>query len=100
MQNQRNIIEGLITGSAHQAAVTGNRRCPSCEGRQLNVLFNERLELDCCGYCGGIFFDRGELAGETAPATIKEAAADRPRISEVTAVESTIWSVLMFLSGN
>ena len=35
-------------------------KCPKC-GHDMNVKSIEGIEVDECGFCEGIFFDRGEL---------------------------------------
>lgn len=36
--------------------------CPDCPSGAYHVLRTERLEVDACAGCGGLFFDAGEAA--------------------------------------
>lgn len=36
-------------------------RCPACADEEMLVLEFERVEIDYCGECGGVWLDAGEL---------------------------------------
>ncbi|HNY63965.1 MAG TPA: zf-TFIIB domain-containing protein [Deltaproteobacteria bacterium] len=35
-------------------------KCPKCRGALMTIEF-DRVEIDCCDHCGGIWLDSGEL---------------------------------------
>ena len=39
-----------------------NGSCPECSGQHLNVRIVKGVELDICGKCNGVFFDKNELS--------------------------------------
>jgi Zn-finger nucleic acid-binding protein len=43
-----------------KAAGTSSMQCPRCDGRLTSSMF-EKVEIDTCDKCGGVWLDSGEL---------------------------------------
>ena len=49
-----------IADEAKKAGIS-SMKCPRCDGRLMTTTF-EKVELDICDKCGGVWLDSGELA--------------------------------------
>lgn len=63
-QDHRIEIEKLFIKPGGINRDSSARNYPECPGTRLEVIFNDKLELDRCSSCGGIFFGKGEFTGE------------------------------------
>lgn len=54
-------IEMLVKHNQQKKVLSEDRICPHCEDTKLFVLKIRNVELDFCGDCNGVFFDKDEL---------------------------------------
>ena len=59
----RTLIDSLLQDASENSGRPTQRKCPACPETQLEAIFSQRLEIDRCPSCNGLFFDKGELSG-------------------------------------
>ena len=91
----RHEIEKLFENPDGINKKSKTRKCPKCTGKYLDVIFNNRMELDRCSKCRGIFFDKGELTGEDL---IIEKSR-KSGLGDFVAMEGAFWALFIFF-GN
>ena len=93
--DHRQEIEKLFDNPVNAERSLKTRRCPTCPGQYLEIVFNDKLELDRCSRCKGIFFDKGELTGED----VANGENRKDGFKTYVALESAFWAVFLFF-GN
>ena len=54
-------FEKLVKNIQQKQQLSEDRLCPNCEDTKLFVLKTRGVEIDFCGNCNGVFFDKDEL---------------------------------------
>ena len=91
----REAMECILENSSEIGEKPSTRKCPECPVTNLRVTYNEKLELDRCPSCAGVFFDKGELRGENAPSRENQ----NEGAASYLVMEGACWAVIA-LFGN
>ena len=73
----------------------GRLPCPTCQGKRLQTLEVDGVELDYCVSCKGLFFDPGELE-QVFPSTYGSTAEDG--VDSTAESESLFDTIIAFFS--
>lgn len=60
-RKEQEIIEKMKAKLAVENAAASALNCPKCEGKLVETDF-EKIKIDVCNSCSGVWFDAGELA--------------------------------------
>ncbi len=88
---QRTLIDSLLTDASAKSGRPTQRKCPACPDTRLQAIFSQRLEIDRCPTCSGLFFDKGELSGDS------EAMAEHREegVAKSLATELAAWAIIV-----
>ena len=87
----RTLIESLLQDASAKSGRPTLRKCPVCPATRLQAIFSQRLEIDRCSSCNGLFFDKGELSGDN------EAMAEHREegVAKSLATELAAWAIIV-----
>ena len=89
-------IEDIDKYNRTNSKISVSRKCPECKDIPLYEISTQRVEIDYCLSCKGIFFDRGELSN-FAPDTINwEVTKD---LKDYAKAEGLVWSLYFLLTS-
>ena len=87
----RTLIDSLLQDANVKSGRPTQRKCPTCPDTHLAAIFSQRLEIDRCPTCSGLFFDKGELDGDNE-ATVEHREEG---VAKSLATELAAWAIIV-----